>query len=124
MNVDDLREAMKANNIKDHACLIYPSVGQQLSYCLVNDNWWFRVYLNEKGEFLVDRWFATEDDACRFVFRKMLENWYWRNDWRSIDPAAWPTMRRELLTRNSFDPNEKVPDIDDLAWFYGLTSSL
>jgi hypothetical protein len=107
MITNELIHELQANKIKESVCLILPPNPVEGALCLLktsDSNW--RIILNERGEYLINRNFQSEDDACRFFLKKALLEPTYREDFTPALLQIWPSKKRELIERYAFDVSE------------------
>lgn len=111
MTVDELRRALRENNIREDFCIIFPAMWIAGALCLANrqpytedDSW--RVFSFDQGGFVIDCTFASESRACRFFLKHALSDPTNRKDFKQFpatpeDLRAW--QKKEL---DKYDLNE------------------
>jgi hypothetical protein len=109
MTIDKLIIELHANNIKETACLILPNVPVEGALCLIkaDDSHW-RVILNERGEYLTDKTFQSEHDACRFFLKKALFDPTYRKDFTPAALQAWASKRAAIAAKYGFNESSDV----------------
>jgi hypothetical protein len=72
MTVTQLQRALDENRIDETAYRILPTQIVEGPLCLLrsgNDSW--RVVYVDRGEFMIDRYFEFENDACGFFLKNI-----------------------------------------------------
>jgi hypothetical protein len=107
MTISQLQEALHKNNIDEKTYLILPSrvIEGPLILLTSDDNRW-RVVQNDRGEFVIDHVFDSEDQAARFFLKTML-----------LDPTTRKHFSQANV-RSTYD--EWQAEIDPLLVKYGL----
>jgi hypothetical protein len=86
VNIPETRRILVENNINEAACPINPRVPIEGALCLyTNETGGWRIRLNERGNFVIDETFASEDLACRRFLCLILSDPTYRKDFRQQD---------------------------------------
>jgi hypothetical protein len=107
MNTKEVRRALLDNNISQSACLINPPICREGALCLCRepDGRW-TVTLNERGEYLIQESFASEDAACRYFLKKVLIDPTYRIGFKQSDLSTFEDDTKELLRKYRLDRKE------------------
>ena len=103
MNIKELEEELKKNNINQKSCLINPKICPEGALCLKkeeNDLW--TVTLNERGEFRIKEEFYNEHDACRFFLFNVISDPTDRNDFEQKDLFDFQKNKTKFLKKYGF----------------------
>lgn len=104
MTANDLRAELRANNIEETSCLIFPTVPVEGALCLVKTSEGrYRVILNDRGDFMINETLQSEHDACRYFLKKALTNPVNRKDFKQADLFTWKAKIKELMEKYQFD---------------------
>ncbi len=106
-DTNDLRQELKKNNIDERIALINPSYCPEGALCLTKrDEGTWAVTLTERGEYLVNESFASEQEACRFFLKHVLKDPTYRKDFKQSDLHGWREKARQLLREYGFDTDD------------------
>ena len=100
MNIEEVRRALVENRISQSACLINPAVCREGALCLKQEadgNW--TVTLNERGEYIVQESFASENAACRCFLKIALTDPTFRIEFKQSDLGKFLEEQEELLRK-------------------------
>jgi hypothetical protein len=103
MNVEKVKQILLENKINTSACLINPPICREGALCLREEpSGVWTVTLNERGEYLINDSFTSEDAACRYFLRKVLSDPTYRMDFKQADLETYDTFakkRDEILRK-------------------------
>ncbi len=107
MTIAQLRAELRANNIKENACLIEPPALVEGALCLTRtgEGHW-RVILNERGEYLINESFRSEHEACRFFLKKALLDPTYRKDFEPSKLELFASKRIEIIAKYDFGEDD------------------
>lgn len=103
MTTDELAVELQANKINENVCLILPVTPVEGALCLVTRDSEWNVILNERGEYLIDESFASEDAACRFFLKEALLEPTFRKDFTASSLSDWPQRKKEIIKKYGFE---------------------
>jgi len=103
MTINELATELQENNIKESVCLILPVTPVEGALCLVTRDSEWNVILNERGEYLINEFFANEDAACRFFLKEALLEPTFRKDFTTSSLKDWPQKKREIIEKYGFE---------------------
>jgi hypothetical protein len=98
MNVEMARQILSENHVKDDAFPICPPRVVEGALALVKEGqggW--RIRHNERGAFLRDEYYASEDAACRRFVCLVLSDPTSRKDFAQLDLAGFRNRLSDLL---------------------------
>jgi hypothetical protein len=100
MDIKELKQILMDNRIRETACLINPPVCEEGALCLRQalDGQW-TVTLSERGEYLVEESFPSEDAACSYFLKKVLKDPTYRMDFKQSDLLTFEKDVKELLRK-------------------------
>ncbi len=100
MDIHDLYNELKSNKIKEFAYLINPSVCVEGAFCLKKeDNGTWSVILVDRGEWCINESFKSENEACRFLLKRLLMDPTTRIDFKQEDLLDFPSRIKEILNK-------------------------
>lgn len=107
MTISQLQEALHENNIDEKTYLILPLriIEGPLILVTDDDNRW-RIVQNDRGEFVIDRVFDSEDEASRFFLKTIF-----------LDPTSRKNFEQSKIPSNY---DKWLAEIDPLLVRYGL----
>lgn len=77
---------LEENNINEAACPINPRVPVEGALCLyTGETGGWRICLNERGSYVINETFPSEDLACRRFLRLILSDPTYRKDFQQKD---------------------------------------
>jgi len=104
MTINDLRTELRANNIKETSCLIFPTIAIEGVLCLLKtEDGRYQVIFNDRGDFMINETLQSEHEACRFVLKEALSNPVNRKDFKQSDLYTWKAKRSELMAKYGFE---------------------
>jgi hypothetical protein len=104
MTITQLEDELEKNGMNTKACLINPEVCPEGALCLIKerDKDFWTVIKNERGEYLINEKFYSENDACRFFFRKVISDPTYHTDFKQDDLIDFPKRKAELLKKYGY----------------------
>lgn len=100
MDIKELCNELKNNKIKESTCLINPPFCIEGALCLKQeDNGSWSVIFVERGEYLTQETFKSENDACRFFLKKALLDPTNRIDFKQSDLIDFKEHIKEVLNK-------------------------
>lgn len=104
MRINELKQELKNNNIKETVCLINPKICLEGALCLKKEreDLWI-VILNERGEFRINEQFRNEEDACKFMLLKVISDPTYRKDFNPKDLITFKKNKEEILKKYGFN---------------------
>lgn len=100
MNIQEVKKILGENNINEAACLINPPVAIEGALCLCtgsSEEW--RIFLNERGHFIIDETFSCEDLACKRFLCLILSDPTYRKDFTQKDLLNFQSRLPTLLSK-------------------------
>jgi len=100
MEIAEVKRILLENRIRTSACLVNPSICREGALCLrkePNGNW--TVTLNERGEYVMNDSFPSEDAACRYFLKVVLSDPTYREDFRQSDLDTFMEEKEEILRK-------------------------
>lgn len=100
MKISDVRRIIAENNLNQAACPIDPPAPIEGALCLFSPNkggW--HLQLNERGNFVVNEEFDSEDSACRRFLQIVLSDPTYRRNFFPEDLIDRESKARALLEK-------------------------
>jgi len=104
MTTSDLLRELRSNNVKETACLIQPAYPVEGALCLTKtDEGPWRVFLNERGDYLINETFQSEHDASRFFLKRALSEPTYQKGFTPELLHTWPSRKKQILAKYGFE---------------------
>jgi len=106
MTINEVKKILSENNIDERMCPInVRPFAEAVLHLNQQKNGSWLVIFNDRGDFIINKTFKSESDACKFFLTCVLRDPTYRKEFKQSDLLTWKEKIAELLKKYDLETN-------------------